>query len=453
MTKHVTTGRSTAPRTASRARRRSKSLNEKAKSLLEEVTRSYLNSGDFNGIPILQLADRSNEQWRTVKRIATTFIEEELIGILDTASDMNPAIIRLGFEPKEIQIKKLDNSNLTHVFIYPRTAHLKSVVNPSDYSGRPYVLELALGHPQLSFRSFDLSVLESYRNDPRYTYENRDIDGSISIRDEFYRSNQMPERDQVLLQSFGFSFDADLNRAVAVFLRYLADLSPEHQQIWKAKELPEPRKLHPDYFRYSILGDWGERFPIFAAFSMEMHLLNRMATAMGRPNLFRQDFGEYGENKPPRFTFLVRPTLEEFNEFVLLLDKMLSDNLNKDFFRNDIALESEEERADSKIVVRPKGTLAILNDWLRKYFRTHDWELWEESFKCLRQIRQLRQKPAHAVNENLFDQKYIKEQRELMIRAYSALRVLRSIFARHPSVKAADIEIPDWLENGLIWTH
>jgi hypothetical protein len=50
---------------------------------------------------------------------------------------------------------------------------------------------------------------------------------------------------------------------------------------------------------------------------------------MGRPNLFRQDFGQYGENEPRRFTFLVRPTLEEFNEFVLLLDKMLSDNLNK----------------------------------------------------------------------------------------------------------------------------
>lgn len=339
------------------------------------------------------------------------------------------------------------------MYVYPRTTHLKSVVDSSDYIGRPYVLELALGHPQLSFRSFDLSVLEFYRNDPRYSYENRDIDGSISIRDEFYRSNRMPERNQVLLQSFGFSFDADLNRAVAVFLRYLADLSPEHQQIWKAKELSQPHDLHPDYFRYSIVGDWGERFPIFVAFATEMHLLNRTAKAMGRPALFKQDFGEYGENEPPRFTFLVRPTLEEFNEFVLLLDKMISDNLNRDFFRSDIALETEEQRPDGKIVVHRKGTLTILNDWLRKYFRTPDWKLWEESFKCLRDIRELRQKPAHALNENVFNQKYIKDQRELMIRAYSALRVLRSIFAKHPSVKAARIEIPSWLEEGLIWTR
>jgi len=65
----------------------------------------------------------------------------------------------------------------------------------------------------------------------------------------------------------------------------------------------------------------------------------------------------------------------------------------------------------------------------------------------------MRQKPAHAVNENVFDQKYIHEQRKLMIGVYSALRLLRSMFARHPNVKAANIEIPEWLEKGLIWTY
>jgi hypothetical protein len=428
-------------------------MNEGEKSLLEEVTMFYLSSGDFNGIHALQLASRLNKQWEQIKPDIEALIEKELIGILDGNSDVNPAIIRVGFEPKEVQIKKLDNSNLRHVYIYARTAHLKSVVKRSDFIGRPYELELALGHPQLSFRSFELSVLEFYRNDPRYTYENRDIDGYICVRDEFYRSDDMAEKDQVLLKSFGFSFDKNGNRAVAAFLCYLADLSPEHQQIWKAKELAKPHELHPDYFRNSILGDWGERVPIFVAFAVEMHLLNRMAKAMGRPNLFRQDFGEDGQNKPTRFTFLVRPTLEEFNQFVLLLDQMLSDNLNKDFFRNDVAPECEDERADGKIVVRAKGTLTILDDWLRKYFRTPDWTLWVDSLKSLRDIRQLRQKPAHAVNENVFDQKYIQQQRELMERAYSALRVLRSIFARHPNVKDANIQIPDWLEKGLIWTH
>jgi hypothetical protein len=432
-------------------RRRPKPKQTVESRLLEKVTRVYLNSGDFNGIPILQLANEVGRPLQEIKGAASSLVERDLIGILDAKSDINPAIIRVGFEPKDIQLKKLESSDFKHTIVYPRPAYLQLVVDPSDYAGRPYLLELALGNPQLSFHSFDLSVLEFYRNDPRYTYDNTDIEGHISIRNEFYKSDQMAEKDQILVESFGFSFDKNLNRAVAVFLRYLKDLSPEHQQIWKAKEFSESYKLHPDYFRYSILGDWGERFPIFVAVLKEMHLLNRMANAMGRPDLFRQEFD--GEKKPARFTFLVRPTLEEFNEFIQLLDKMISDNLNKDFFRDDVPTEWEEPRADGKIVVHPKGTITILNDWLRKCFKTPDWQPWDESLKCLREIRKMRQKPAHAVNENVFDQKYVHEQRKLMIQAYSALRVLRTIFVRHPNVKAANIEIPEWLENGLIWTY
>jgi hypothetical protein len=95
----------------------------------------------------------------------------------------------------------------------------------------------------------------------------------------------------------------------------------------------------------------------------------------------------------------VRPTLEEFNQFVLLLDQMLSENLNKDFFRNDVPLEWEEQRADGKIVVNAKGTLTILDDWLRTYFKTPEWALWDDALKSFKEIRRLRQKPAHAVHE------------------------------------------------------
>ena len=54
--------------------------------------------------------------------------------------------------------------------------------------------------------------------------------------DEYLKSHAMREHDQVLLQTFGFAYDKDLKRAVAVFLRYLHDLSPEHQRVWAAKD-------------------------------------------------------------------------------------------------------------------------------------------------------------------------------------------------------------------------
>lgn len=283
-------------------------------------------------------------------------------------------------------------------------------------------------------------------------YQCTDISGFISVRDEYYESEEMEERDQVLLETFGFSYDDEFNRAVAVFLRYLANLSPEHQQIWKAKELKGAYQLHPDYYRNSIIGEWGERVSIFDAFVKELWLINQMAIAMGRESLFRRDFGKYGDGKPAKFGFLVRPTLEEFNGFVLLLDKMLSDNLNKAFFQNEIPYETEIERKDGKVQVQNKGTLQLLDEWLRKFFRTDDWAPWEKGIRAMREIRKLRQRPAHAIDENVFDQMFFKDQRSLMIEAYGAVRTLRMMLENHPGVRASQIEVPDWLREAKLWT-
>lgn len=177
-----------------------------------------------------------------------------------------------------------------------------------------------------------------------------------------------------------------------------------------------------------------------------------MTAGMGRPPLFKKDYGKYGENKPGKFGFLVRPTSEEFNNFILLLDKMISDNINKAFFQNEVPYETEIERKDGKIQVQQKGTLQILNDWIRKFYRTNDWTPWEEAIQTFRGIREKRQKPAHAIDENVFDQKYFREQRELMIRAYEGVRTLRLMFENNPKVKSLGIEIPDYLRDGKIWT-
>lgn len=421
--------------------------------ILLAVTSYFLSSGDFNGISAARLIQELGATWNEIRASLQELIEEDSIGVLYAEFELNTHIVRLGFPPIDVQVSKLDTDDIFHTCVYPRPNHLQKVVDVSQYQGQPYKLCLALGEPQLAYRSFDLSILEFYRNDPRYSYSNDDINGSISVRSEYYESEQMHERDQVLLDTFGFAYDEALNRAVATYLRYLADLSPEHQQIWRTKELSGDYKLHPDYFRNTIIGDWGEKVPIFSAFVNELYIINQMAAAMGRSPLFNKDYGEYGENRPQNFTFLVRPTLEEFNNFVLLLDKLLSDNINKSFFQKEVSYETESERSDGKIIVQQKGTLQILDDWVRKYFRTTEWEPWDESIKVMRDVRRLRQKPAHGINENIFDQAYFKEQRELIIRAYEGVRTLRLLLANHPKVRQADIKIPKWLVEGEIWTY
>jgi len=417
------------------------------KELIEQtVVEYYLKSHDFNGIQIWNLLNTIGKEWAEIKQLIQDLIRSESIRIIDEKTDINPNIIRIGFEPLESQLEKANADEPGYMCLYPTKSILKKMVNPDAYKSEPYKLRLALGEPQLSYVSFDLSVLEFYRNDPRYRYENDDIQGHI-----YYNDDQMPGSDKACLETYGFAYDEDLNRAVAVFLRYLADLTPEHQQIWKAKELPDNFKLHPDYYRNAIIGDWGERAPICQALLKELFIINRMSEAMGRPCLFKNDYGKYGEDRPKKFHFLIRPTLEEFNGFVLLFDKMLTDNINKDFFMNEICYENEQEREDGKIIVTQRGTLQLLDEWIHNYFRPADWSVWNEAIESLKKVRKLRQEPAHAIKEDIFDQKYFKDQRELILNAYNGIRTIRLIFANHPKVKRANIDIPDWLQEGKIW--
>lgn len=416
--------------------------------ILEEITEFYLNSRDFNGIHSTELSRRLGIGFRDSCDFLRELITEKKLGILYEPQFGNPSIIQIGFKSEDRQIERLNDLEKEPFCLYPRSAHLKEVVNRFEYANEPYKLELALGCPQLDFRSFDLSVLEKYRNDPRYMYQTDDIKGHIC-----YDSENMAERDKTMLESFGFSYNADDDRAVAVVLRYLVRLSPEHQQIWKNKELEGDFKLHPDYYLNAIRGQFREHESIFTAFVDEIHLICQMTMAMQRPSLFHNNYGESREMRPKKFGFLIRPTLEELNNFIHLLDKMISENIDKDFFQNEVSYEEEIQRKDGKIQIQQKGTLRILDDWMRKSFRTNDWQSWDTAIKAFRKVRKIRQKPAHDIERNVFDQKYFKEQRELMIGAYNGMRILRMIFENHPMVRSSDLRIPEYLREGKIRTR
>ena len=192
------------------------------------------------------------------------------------------------------EMQKLD-SYVSSTCIYPSAPHLRRVVDDENYKDRPFTLELALGAPQLSHRSFDSSVLEFYREDPRY-YFFYDINGKIIIKDEFYGSNRVPSFNEIVLESFGWSLDSEGNRAVAVFLRYLSQLTPEHQQIWKTKVLSGDYTLNPCYYKWMVAGEFFDCTSVFSAFSAQLKCINQVCELMGRSHLFNNDLG--GDARP-----------------------------------------------------------------------------------------------------------------------------------------------------------
>src|SRR5207249_1962449 len=120
-------------------------------------------------------------------------------------------------------------------------------------------------------------------------------------------------------QTFGIGYTDARERAVVVYLRYLADLSPEHQQIWNAHVAQSPCRMNSDYARVTIDGDWAEHYSAYQALLTEQAEINKLAIMIGKPPVFRKTFEE---DRPDGFTPMLRPTKRNYDEFVHLLDKM-----------------------------------------------------------------------------------------------------------------------------------
>ena len=373
-----------------------------------------------------------------------SLIEEEKVSLVFAD---NPYIKQFPSLSIKDQIHKL-TSNIESLGVYPAKKHLKNAVNATNYITRPYSHELSLGCAQLEFRAFNMSILENYRNDPRYYYENNAIGGRISIVDEHYSSKDMCDQDKVHLQTFGFCYDDNNNRAIAVFLRYLKQLSSNHQQTWKTKELDGKWNLHPDYRRFS-LGDWNIGISIFDAFIEELKAINKMCKAMQKPQLFKKTFEE---EIPKEFSFLIRPTTKEFYQFIHLLDKMISDNINTRFFESHIDnSEIEDKNKDGT----KKGSMALLESWLEKFYKvvTEEKNPYKKLLSPFKEIRKQRTIPGHKIEEDEFDPEFITKQQNILLKAYESLSILRMIFNRHPNCINNNFGISARVLEGRIWTQ
>ncbi len=415
--------------------------------LLEDlVVEQYLGSGDFNGLPSHTARRSLSVSGPELLEVVEESVQSGRLSVLFGDVHPNPHIRAFEDEAAEVQVAKLRSGRFADYVMYPSAALLKTAVSIQDYSGRPYSLQLALGAGQLDYASFDLSVLDFYRRDPRFHFWCNDVTGTISVGNEAYESTTFPEKHKTGIQCFGFSYNDALERAVAVFLTDLAGLTPEHQQLWATHERSDADfKLHPDFYRSQILGEWDLRASLTDAFIEELVTINKMCAAIGWKPIFRSQV------KPKEFGFLLRSTRRELNDFVLLLDKLMSDNLNADFYPDRIAHEREVQRKDGTVVMERKGTIALLDEWLGKTFKPADPQPLKEMIAAFREVRKRRQQPAHAMNEDEYDAALFKEQRDLMMRAYEAVRTMRLILTNHPQARPVRDEMNEQVRDGNIW--
>lgn len=409
--------------------------------IVRVVLDSYLGSREFNGLAIRELHETPTLEYDIKALIAVRALD-----LVRGDQHPNPHIKAMPADPAEVQLREIETEGLGHGCLYPTPEVLVETVDPAKYAGRPFSLELARGAHALDFRPFEMVSLEYYRNDPRFKYDVNDIHGSI-IYDDNHFKDQAAAHNKIVMERFGFCHSQpDLRREVAVLLRDLNKLEPEQQQHWNRHQLTGEYRLHPG-FEQQIHGDWNTGVSVFGAFLEEKNQINIMCGLMGHPPLFRT---EKPAKRPRGFGFLIRPTQKELRDFELLLDKQLSDDLNPDFFDKE-ARVIKGTSTDGTPMTSAKGTIQLLQGWLEKSVRLPDPSFRDAMLKTFRKVRSLRQKPAHKIEDDTFDPKYLDDQRALIVEAYQAVQTLRHIFQLHPATKAH--KLPSWLVEGRIWTR
>ena len=109
------------------------------------------------------------------------------------------------------------------------------------------------------------------------------------------------------------------------------------------------------------------------------------------------------------------------------------------FLKRDCELIKSIERNDDD--GNPKGSLSMLKEWMFKNVLA-DYDMEEVIINPLKNIRKIRQVPAHELYNNEFDVNLYDEQKNLVEDVYEAIYALRRLFMGHPlaaSVKISEV--------------
>ena len=402
--------------------------------ILKIITDYYLNSGDFNGLPLYYFDKNYTD-------LICQLIDEGNVEVLSSAFVINPHIkaFRLNIDKEEQKKEVINNGD--SVVLYPTEKYLKELNLNSE---KPFTKMLLEGQGQLKIVFFKIEILETYFQDPRYKVFWYDYRGSIVVSDEFYDENLESE----YIKDFGLGYHKEKlyeERVVGVFLGDLAELSLNAQLKWKANYLENQQDyfINDGFYKNLILGEWIDEVSIYDAILDEMIIINKMCENMGIPHLFRKTYEPHTFEKPEDYRIMFLPTLKNYYSFVLVLEKIIIHNINYKTFITTAKYIKPVERKDGKGNL--KHSLNMMSEWLKQNISTNE-DIDKLIINPLKSIRKIRQVPAHEIYSNQYDKSLYKKQNEIILETYKAIRSIRLFFANYPGNQ--DIEIPEYLITG-----
>lgn len=406
----------------------------KKETVLNEIIKHYLKSHDFNGLPVYNMKYYDYN-------ILCELIDEGLIEVLSEKEVINPHIKGFNFSIPVDRQKENIYRKTNYSVLYPTRKALESV--PLDYT-KPYSVLMQKGEKQFKIIYFNVEILERYVNNPKFVIMDNGYRGNIYVKDEYIDDETIEDE---YIKDYGMAYidGKHFERAVGVFVCDLAKLSSQKQMLWKGFELTNQKecKINSGFVDNLINGEWVMETWIFHALIEEMKVINEQCEHMGIPKLFNKTFGSHYSEMPEGFRNILLPTLKNYYDFVLVLEKIIVHNISYKTFQKDAPHIRSIDRKDE--LGKDKGSLVMFEEWLSKNIRTQE-NLADLIIKPLKNIRNIRQKPAHELTSNEYDVTLYQKQFNLMNDTYTAIRAIRMFFANHPLAK--DVKVPEHLVSG-----
>ncbi|GAB4062482.1 ATPase AAA [Angustibacter speluncae] len=416
----------------------SRELGPKHHAILSQVIDFYLNrSRDFNGLPF------DGAPTDPKAELLADLVRAGLLQVVSDTDWMNPHIRPWqSRRDAESQVQSLTAG--TRVCLYPTPEALTDTEPNRPPSDEPYTTRMAKGGGTLELAYFQVDVLENYRNDPRYDFVFHDFGARCGVSNETYEDENEPRHDKTSISHIGFAYDVSttdpdssqpITRTVCAFLCDLRGLSARHQQRWRTYEITTSDSLrpHPVWWGQQM-GRWPDGLGPFARFFYELRTWNELHSRIGREPLLNTI------DRPREFGWVLRPSRAEYDHFVHLLDKLLSENIRHKAL-NELGVD-EFDTNGHKIGTLKRLELLLVSQGV-------DADQASRALQPFRTVRRDRQGPAHRLTENVTDKDFVRRQALLLLDVNRSLATLRDYWASHPANR--EWSAPDYAERAGYW--
>ena len=123
------------------------------------------------------------------------------------------------------------------------------------------------------------------------------------------------------------------------------------------------------------------------------------------------------------FDLLSFPSENCYNQYLLLLEKIIIGNIDYKFFESLMCTIDDNGNT--------KGTLKCIKEWINRVYPS----VLQDIHTPLHKLREERQQPAHKISSNYYDKEFLNRQHTITTQVYHSLNTLRRLLQSHPKNK------------------